>query len=173
LQIICRTAPGTGSTLVWAITIGGQTSSPSNATSSYAPPSVSDYGGPGAAGADTQGNQSVLVRGQNLGPAGTVPDVVTYGPNGTQFIATGCLVTTAHVALECSSAPGAGAGLHWRIVIGGQESVAATTAYAPPVISGLSGLGALDASTSGGQSVVISGTFFSFGAYLQVNYCSV
>lgn len=63
IQIICTTAPGVGASLVWAVTIGQQTSAASNATSSYAPPSIADYSGPGAAGADTVGFESVVLSG--------------------------------------------------------------------------------------------------------------
>ena len=193
VQIICTTAPGVGAGLVWAVTIGSQTSAPSNATSSYAPPSVSDYVGPGAADADTVGSQAVIIDGHNFGPLGTVPDSATYGgPNATQFAATGCVVTTAHLVITCSTAPGAGAALKWLLTIGGQASVYPTTSYAVPLITGLSGPGALDgegrsgslggplfslrppttlfvlaASTEGGQVVNITGSFFSFGAFLE------
>ena len=145
VQIICTTAPGVGAGLVWAVTIGAQSSAASNATSSYAPPSVSDYAGPGAVGADTVGSQAVVIGGQNFGPLGTIPDSATYGgPNSTEFTATGCSVTTAHLTITCLTAPGAGASLKWFVTVGGQASVYPTTSYAVPLITGLSGPGALD-----------------------------
>lgn len=65
VQIICTTAPGVGFGLVWSVTIGSQTSAPSNATSTYAPPSIADYTGPGATSADTTGYQSIAIEGHN------------------------------------------------------------------------------------------------------------
>lgn len=145
VQIICTTAPGVGSSLTWAVTIGSQTSAPSNSTSSYAPPSISDYIGPGAVGADTVGSQAVIINGHNFGPLGTAPDSATYGgPNATLFEASGCSVTTDHVVITCSTAPGAGSGLKWLVMVGGQYSVYPTTSYAVPIITGLSGPGARD-----------------------------
>lgn len=168
VQIVCTTAPGVGASLVWAVTIGSQTSAPSNATSSYSPPSIADYMGPGASGADTVGSQAVIIDGHNFGPVGTVPDSATYGgPNATQFVASGCVVTTDHVAITCATAPGAGAALKWLVVVGGQYSVYPTTSYAVPLITGLSGPGARDASSEGGQVVNIAGQFFSFGSFLE------
>ena len=96
------------------VTLGWQTSAPSNGTSSYAPPSISEYDGPGAAAADTIGSQvhggrfseyvaafkcrgsfvflqAVVISGHNFGPLGTIPDSATYGgPNATEFYASGC-----------------------------------------------------------------------------------
>lgn len=76
-------------------------------------------------------------------------------------------MTTAHLVISCTTAPGAGAGLKWLVKIGGQDSVYPTTSYAVPSITGLSGAGSRDASTEGGQQVIISGQDFSFGAFLE------
>lgn len=47
------------------------------------------------------------------------------------------------------------------VTIDGQASTAATTAYGKPVITGLSGVGAVNASTYGGEAVTLTG--YNFG----------
>jgi len=54
------------------------------------------------------------------------------------------VVSTAHLVVTCATAPGAGLGLKWLVRIGGQDSVYPTTSYAPPLISTLTGPGAVD-----------------------------
>ena len=65
----------------------------------------------------------------------------------------------------CNTSVGAGAGLSWILTIGGQQSVAPSTSYGPPVISSLGGTIA-DAPTQGGASVTIYGTYLSVQQYL-------
>lgn len=57
IQMQCLTAPGSGAGLVWAAVLGGQASAPSTATTSYRPPSIAGYTGPGSIDADTRGGQ--------------------------------------------------------------------------------------------------------------------
>ena len=57
-QMSCVTSAGTGASLVWLVTIGGQTSAPWGFTA-YSPPSVSSFDGPGANLASTSGLQTV------------------------------------------------------------------------------------------------------------------
>ena len=54
----------------------------------------------------------------------------------------------------------------WLVTIDGQQSIAPTTAYLPPLITGFSGAGAVNASTDGGELVVISGQYFSTQQFL-------
>jgi hypothetical protein len=71
-----------------------------------------------------------------------------------------------HIIIAFISSPrtiGAGAGLSWVVWIGGQRSVAPSTNYGPPIISGFAGKVA-DASTNGGDSVTILGSYFSVQA---------
>lgn len=76
-QMSCITAPGTGANLVWALTIVNQLSSLWNGTS-YAPPSISYFTGPGAVNADTAGGQLVNITGNNFGAGLTPADNVSY-----------------------------------------------------------------------------------------------
>jgi hypothetical protein len=95
---------------------------------------------------------------------------MTYSQNAADpasplFIATGCVVVTAHSAVLCSSAPGAGTQLLVGIVIGGQVSgspsvAAGALAYQPPAMTSLTGRGTNRAETPGGQAVYISGSQF-------------
>ena len=60
----------------------------------------------------------------------------------------------------CNTSVGAGAALSWILTIGGQRSVAPSTAYGPPQITALGGAVA-DAPTQGGASVTLYGSFLS------------
>jgi hypothetical protein len=169
-QVICLTAEGTGKSLHWKVTIGEQVSEIfMNKTTSYAAPMVASYTGEGCHSALTQGGQLVLVTGQNFGPLDTVVEQATYGynDNGTKFEAWNCSVVHAHTQIQCLTTVGAGAGLTWYIVIDGQRSVSPSTDYGIPEISSFSGPGSNDASTDGGDMVVITGSFFSVPMYLD------
>lgn len=82
----------------------------------------------------------------------------TYG----SFTATDCNVTVQSTRIVCSTVPGVGANHKWTVTVAGQTSAASvnTTSYAPPVVSGFSGL--TEFSTVGGTGVTITGS--NFGA---------
>ena len=61
---------------------------------------------------------------------------------------------------RCLTLPGAGKSLQWTVTVDGQVSELSSTDYAPPVITALSGLGAVNASVYGNQDVVITGNYF-------------
>jgi hypothetical protein len=98
-------------------------------------------------------------------------------PPPPEFTAVGCIVVEAHHVIECSTAPGAGSNIVWRLTIDGLTSQSAVTSYSPPSVvdlemvavrtndSGLAtpvdpvaALGAL--STEGGEVIRINGTNF-------------
>ena len=92
-----------------------------------------------------------------LGGDGPGTDVV--------FLAENCSMVVPHVALACTASAGAGSGLVWSLVIGGQSNVPATTAYATPSVRALtlrnpSGQPVEHASTSGGTILSIDGVSF-------------
>lgn len=61
----CLTAPGTGAGLVWAVTVANQSSARLlTATTSYAPPTVALFSGPGASLAHTYGYETVAISGE-------------------------------------------------------------------------------------------------------------
>jgi len=74
-----------------------------------------------------------------------------YGLNGDDYNATSCRVSVGHSEITCLTAPGAGTGMLWNLMIDGQASKVSTTDYAAPVISGFEGPGATLANTDGGQ----------------------
>lgn len=59
-----------------------------------------------------------------------------------------------------NGASGAGSGFTWKVIIDDQLSTTDTTSYAKPEVLGLSGYGAFNASTYGGQVVTITGKNF-------------
>jgi hypothetical protein len=75
-----------------------------------------------------------------------------------------CLVLLG-AQIVCNTTVGAGAGLVWYVTIDGQRSVAPSTSYGPPVISAFSGV-STDASTNGGDVVVILGSYMSTQPFL-------
>lgn len=77
------------------------------------------------------------------------------------FLSAGCSRDAFCVfAPRCLTLPGAGESLQWTVTVDGQVSELSSTDYAPPVISALSGPGAVNASVYGNQEVVITGNYF-------------
>lgn len=64
-------------------------------------------------------------------------DYAVYGDDGdlVEFPGMSCAVVIAHLAVNCTTSPGAGTGLNWIIAVGNQTSQSPVTAYAPPVIT--------------------------------------
>jgi hypothetical protein len=173
-MIQCTTNEGTGKDLAWSVTIGAQTSEASKQLTAYAPPIVAIYGGrgndyfaPGAHLADTTGGEPVYITGSNFGPIGSPIDSVTYGVDGNDFIAANCGFSIAHTQLLCNTTVGAGSGLKWLVTIDGQISTVPSTDYAPPVITSVSGPGSVNASTDGGDLVILTGSYFSINKFLE------
>jgi hypothetical protein len=185
----CELSPGTGRNHSWIVSVGDQISPIIHAATSYAPPVVIFYSGPGAANANTLGGEKVLVEGRNLGPAGNYfVDSVSYGiETGEEFPlnTSRCSVSSAHVLLECETVAGAGRGLQWVLVIDGQRSVYPTTYYAMPEILHFSGPGSSKALSEGGQDIYIHGknlatseflgrvTYGPYGQMYEATNCSV
>ena len=165
-EIVCAAVPGVGGLLEFMLTIGGQSSVYfSQSTVRYSPPSISVVQAPVFV---TQGGQLFNISGNNMGPAGTQA-IVQYSsgfgvPTLPVFTALLCSVPSdaAHVMIVCTSVPGVGAGLSFQASVGGQNSSISTStaSYQVPVISGISGVGASDATTVGGQQIVLQGDQF-------------
>ncbi|KAA0150026.1 hypothetical protein FNF31_07112 [Cafeteria roenbergensis] len=167
-QVVCITTEGTGRELVWELEIGAQrTARMLDMPTNYHPPVVSFYRGPGATDADTAGQEVVFIEGRNFGGLATVVQNATYGKGSAEFSAQDCSVVTAHTLIQCTTDVGAGEDLTWSITVDEQASVSPTTDYHPPEITGFAGPAAADASTNGGQEIVIQGNYFSVGKYLQ------
>ena len=76
------------------------------------------------------------------------------------FIAGHCELIVPHGRLECETTEGAGSELKWFVMIGNQVSESPSTNYAPPEIERIVGLGSDDASTEGGDRVILIGRNF-------------
>lgn len=162
----CTTVPGYGTDLAWELTVGGQTSTPSWAKTSYLQPVIDSVSGPGSFRANTDGGQVVLIAGSQFGPRYSSDDYshisVTYGPTGDEYTAASCRVSAAHSQLECLTVPGTGKDHSWRVWIGDQESALfdAMTSYSPPIVAYYLGAGSSDADTKGGETVTVMGANF-------------
>ena len=120
----------------------------------------------------TTGGDVVVFTGLNFGYAAVDGPVAvasaTYRrlvANSPTYRARSCTVTTRNTRIECEVAPGIGKDLHWELEVDGitdslHEHVHPLVSYAPPKLAGLSGAGAYDASTAGGQVITISGSGF-------------
>jgi hypothetical protein len=175
----CLSAMGVGADLWWTVTAGLQVSPlfalpggvSGTSASRYLPPSVLAVA-PSVALLSTRGRQSVNLTGSNFGPAGFERDgnlFVTYGPvseEGRRYSARGCVVTTPHSVITCTTVSGVGGNHVWRVVTGDQESLPSTdtTSYVAPVVSSVSGQGTYQAKTDGGQVVTLSGLEFGSAA---------
>ena len=160
--IKCLTAEGTGKNHSWIVDVGSQASDMYAAGTSYAPPVVVQL--TGAHNASTEGGQPVVIEGRQLGSvARNKVDNVTYGVTGVEFEAVNCDVSLDHTEISCLMDEGAGADHFWVVTIDGQKSKSPTTYYAEPVILDITGDGAVDALTEGGEEVHIIGE--NFGPY--------
>jgi hypothetical protein len=184
-QMQCLTGPGTGAGHWWQVNVGGQDSNVLAANTSYSPPVLSYFTGPGANGADTRGgpNASVTVQGLNFGTdmalvnvsyvsfmkqPRTSDGVVPGSPPGTAVYRPTCSLAVAHRSLLCELPPGAGMSLEWTIIVDGQYNVAPTTSFAAPQVATVSLRGgATRASTDGGDTVDLHGVNFGPSALLQ------
>ena len=166
-QLECVTGEGTGSTLQFQVTVGGQKSNVFQSTAGYAPPSVTTV--VGGSGVDIQnllttGQQTVVIRGENFGPLGT--DVGgTYGGYEST-----CTVTNAHVEMQCKTVSGSGLDQEWRVYVKTGDTdqqwsllngcPTCVTSYHPPIITNIGGANIKDLRTEGGQEILIVGNHF-------------
>jgi hypothetical protein len=166
--ITCNSVPGIGRGHAWWLTIDGQETLnvfpelDARADFGYAPPVLLSYSGDGV-NSQTPGNDSVVLHGLNFGPAGVEwLDLVGYGPQGVlEYEVTDRCVVTSHTIIECTTDAGAGAQMQWTITIDGQQNVAPSVSYHPPVVSSVHGAGGANAEalpTVGGVQVRIVGT---------------
>lgn len=161
----CISVAGGGADLIWSVTVGGQTSSilpRPEVQTSFVPPQIFDVYGPGSNRATTAGGEQIVVQGINFGPSSDPIPIITYGRKGTEFTAQECEMSTEQLVLVCLTAPGTGKDHSWIVDVAGQKTpiFVANTSYAPPIIQGFREDGAEDASTHGGEVVVIVGSNF-------------
>ena len=139
-QMACVTAPGTGANLLWVVTIGGQPS-PLYGYTSYAPPSIASYDGPGAQQGNTQGGLLIYINGNNFGPVLRPTDNITYtahvesgtnsslpfvpvspATNGTiTFVPTNCTLSIPHEQIRTCAVGLLRASLVFAVWLSGQR----------------------------------------------------
>eukprot|EP01042_Synura_sphagnicola_P003170 gene3170-3910_t len=166
-SLTCVFAVGVGSNLVFQVTVGSQTSMIYRSTLSYNVPVLLSVTGPGSQYSRTAGGDVVYLSGLHFGPvpvsqADSEAVVALYGDSSVQFQASNCSVISTDRMVRCWSGVGVGAGLRWRVVVGGQSSALSSesTSYAPPVILSLTGGGSSSATSEGGQVVYVNGLNF-------------
>ena len=148
--LLCRAEPGAGAGLPWSVRVGGL---------GGATPALS-YGAPVIKGVSpaqlsTVGGELVTLTGENFGPAGPANTGgnggggatlgwVSYTPGAPVpglptpvFAAANCAVVVADTKVQCTTAPGWGLDLRWRLSVAGVASApfAAGNSYWEPVLS--------------------------------------
>lgn len=174
VRINFGTVEGVGQNMQVRISLGGYVveAGPSNILS-YAPSTITNLVVQGAGRSrfslDPRGGDRLIVTGANFGPraaTGREP-ILFFGPAlevmPLRFQAT-CLQPAgmaAHSTLNCTLPAGLGRNLTFIVTAGDRIGVRSTleASYAPPVVTGVSGAAALRASTLGGQTFIIDGTF--------------
>jgi hypothetical protein len=170
-EVTCTIPSGVGDRLRWQVQLGNKKTPifPPITEDSYssfiAPNIISIAGGNNLA---TQGGESVTLTGTNFGSMADFSKLfIYYGPVGETKYLPVCSMTVAHSEIVCSSTPGSGGNHEWSIVASGLSSAPSTdlTNYKAPVMISLSGPGALEAKTQGGQQVYITGE--NFGPFVD------
>lgn len=161
-SLTVTTSGGAGGSLVLNITVGNTWGTASSNVSYVAPVIDSLVAGL----LPTYGGGVVMIYGSGFGIAASGLSV-TYGggPDGRTYTAT-CtrqpFTSPVQESLQCLNAAGVGFGHRWRVCVMNQCTgmSANETSYVGPSISSITGAGALNANTGGGQSVVLTGTGF-------------
>ena len=139
IEMQCDLVTGAGHSHEWTVTVGEQESR--TPTTSYHRPIIAKITGKGAIAGKTNGAQLVELHGENFGPYAK-PESVTYGVTGTEYTPTGCVVDS-HLKMTCTTVPGIGADLYWRVTVRDQSNVlAAQTSYATPFINSITPISA-------------------------------
>ena len=159
--------------LRWQLDAGERAPKTSTATTSYAPPLVTRFAGPGASEASTRGGQRITIGGDHFGSSGATIDSVRYGDLGEpEFDATpSCDVLEAHTKIVCTTVAGAGGvAIEWFVTIDGQASIAPHTSAAAPRVDGVELFNRTDgaslphASVAGGDGLRVRGEHFADSA---------
>ena len=183
----CNSVAGIGQDMVWKFEKVdyewlGSTSAASVITS-YQAPSITDVANCALCSAatgrkefTTHGNQDVYITGDNFGPlADSANSQVPADPGAITVSYSNslgysyhqqlrCEVVTAHTQIKCKTVAGVSKDFVWKVTVAGQSSPESSSAdmtfYTPPVITSLTGPGAYNANTAGGQKFYIEGDFF-------------
>eukprot|EP00505_MAST-04D_sp_SCG-Rhode-Island_P001045 Stramenopile-MAST_4_protein_1045 len=175
----CLSGKGVGKNFKYKVAIAGQDSNVGAYNGFYARPTLhgvkrtnddpmdnSDTRGFTISLGETLPRYEVAVmNGENFGPANVSwnPIAGEYGTASVTYEAISCYVSIAHTQVRCTMAPGAGRKHSWTLFVGAQRSRSPTSSYGIPEILGISGAGAFDAHTDGGQVVQLMGR--NYGPY--------
>jgi hypothetical protein len=179
VMLECKTAPGAGKDLQWRVTIDHQQSllqstnygkpeifgivdidsSPSCKTPECqeSPTLIRSHA--------TEGNEIVILKGKNFGPRNQTAENgapirldVTYGPTGHEYV---CkeprVIDAAHTRLKCTTSPGVGGVMKWKVYVHDQESVVSSwwTQYFHPKIERV--VFPIDTSVKEAETTVLKG----------------
>jgi hypothetical protein len=150
--------------LEWTLFVGSQMSNTLGG-SSYHAPTIMYSSASGAL--DTRGGQQVTLTGAHFGPLGTAVSVGYGNTSCTHYTATQCSVLIADTVITCKSVSGTGSQLHVSVLVGQQRSncSADSISYKSPVLTSVTGRGALSSSTAGGKDMehVLDGNLTDVG----------
>lgn len=175
-RLQCTTAPGVGANLTWTASTTGQTSPAHNMSYvRYKPPAITAVAAPpmDTAGADAA-LDNIVITGAQFGPSNHTDIIVEFGIDLSTPDITGYPVYRAvrcrsshrnpYREIVCSSSgvQGVGVGLFIRVTVGDAPSPISLDSirYREPVITGIRGAGADNATTTGGEELIILGEQF-------------
>jgi hypothetical protein len=185
VKVTCLSAEGVGSGFWWKVKVGSKDPNSgaklTDQTSQYSVPSF-DYPGssykpprldralapllPNNAATDSE---QIQFYGDNFGIDGGEITVTYGGENADKYASSNCVMVVPHKSFNCSSVPGVGKDLKFKMTVSELTSASIITslAYDAPVIFPPDGMdiavlgqGALDAKTSGGQEISLFGLNF-------------
>jgi len=171
LQVTCAVPAGVGNSLHWQVQLGNKKTPTFPASgvasdSSYIAPAFTEI--EGGSNLSTLGQGPVTLNGKNFGPVADFSKLlIYYGPvtGGVvemKYYPSCSMTAPGHVEIQCLTTSGSGRDHQWVIVAAGLSSSPSVTLthYIAPVLTSLSGAGALEARTIGGQLVVLRGENF-------------
>jgi len=142
----CSSVPGVGFDLRFSMTVAGLSASLASTNIRYKSPFIKAPAGTavlnavfgqGATGANTRGGEELFIFGTNFGPSSDpFPPRLTYGPTGSEYEATDCLIVNSFNKIRCYSASGTGIDHSVIAYIGGQQSqlYLGNVSYAAPSV---------------------------------------
>ena len=164
-EIQCKTVAGIGSNLRWQVSIGGLHSNVIE-EGRYGAPIIQlvTVDGSNESQIPTTGilDYPVKFQGENFGNDNGMITAFYHTENSIHGVQN-CLIVIPHKTIECTSLDeGVGNNFEWKVSVGEQSSSWKTSqiSFASPSITMISGAGAQNAFTVGGQIVVLTGNNF-------------
>lgn len=154
-SILCYTVEGVGAQHRWIVTRLAQSSAPSEATTSYAPPRMETLTPPSG---PTSGGWTITIVGTNFGD-GSDLRVMLNGAHFTNF------VRDSHTQLTLNIAAGEGVDHSVRLSVGFQSSNTAYFSYDLPRIDSVD---ILEVDADGSAKVLLLGDSFGYGDSVAV-----